>query len=444
MRAKLFAAAMLAMSMVSCNLLLDTPAVKDPIKVSSPQPSNQITKVSLTEEEADYVDAGNELTFRLLPVLSRSLVGEKSFIFSPLSIQYALGMTANGASGETMEQIVSTLGFGPDIDKLNTLCNKLLNQLPAVDLGVTLKLADAILVNDEYPLLPSFKDKVESTYYAAVENMSFEDPSYVAARINDWASRNTNGLIDKMLDASDISPAAIAFLMNALYFKAPWVPKGSDPLFMKESTTNKAFYPGGCDVIEVPTMFTSRWLKYADLGDFRILEIPYASGKFAMYILLPEGEVVGDQPDEVPAKYGIASLLKDFPTLDWKGILSKMDYRDVILALPKFETSSYYRLNDALKGLGMTRAFTSAAEFDRMFEDPSVQACIDMVIQKARISVTEWGTEAAAVTVVGMKNTSVGPGEEPPVKFTCDHPFAYLIAEKTSGAILFAGAYLGN
>jgi serpin B len=96
-----------------------------------------------------------------------------------------------------------------------------------------------------------------------------------------------------------------------------------------------------------------------------------------------------------------------------------------------------------LQKLGMTQAFTSAAQFDRMFADPAVQACIDMVIQKARISVTEWGTEAAAVTVVGMMESSAY-NPEPPVDFICNHPFAYLIAEKTSGTILFAGAYCGN
>ena len=418
--------------------------VKDPIQVSSPQPTTQITKVSLTAEEAACVEAGNELTFRMFPMMPEIQQAWKSFIFSPLSIQYALGMTANGASGETLDQIVSALGFGTDIDNLNALCNKLLNELPAVDLSVKLKLADAILVNDKYPLLPAFKEKVESTYYAAVENMSFADPEAVAARINDWASRNTNGLITKMLDAGDISPLALSFLMNALYFKAPWVRDGSDPRFMKESTREKEFYPGGCNVLTVPMMHTSGYYNYADFGDFGVLELPYANGKFAMYILLPEGVIAGDQPDTVPNVYQFENLMKDFPTLDWKGIISKMKQRNVILSLPKFETSSGYRLNDALEQLGIKRAFTSAAQFDRMFADPTVEACIDMVIQKARISVTEWGTEAAAVTVVGMKNTSMGPDMDPPVQFICDHPFAYLIAEKTSGTILFAGAYMGN
>lgn len=446
MKARFIAAVLLAGCVAACNP--DQIKVKDPIKVSSPQPKEQITKVSLTTQEAAMVGYGNELTFKMLPLLRE---GNKSFIFSPLSIQYALGMTANGASGETLAQMLGALGFWDkdqelvpsDIQAMNSLCNKLLNELPAVDLDVKLQLADAILVNDLYPLHPDFKQLVESTYYAAVENMSFDDPTYVAARINEWASRNTNGLINKMLEASDIDPSALAFLMNALYFKAPWVPRNSDPLFMKESTRDQEFFTGGCDATIVPTMHAYRNFRYADLDSFRVLEIPYASGKFAMYILLPEGEYGGDMPEAMPYIYTFSSLLKDFPTLDWKAILSKLDYRTVNLSLPRFETSSSYRLNDSLQKLGMTQAFTSASQFDRMFADPAVQACIDMVIQKARISVTEWGTEAAAVTVVGMKESSAY-NPEPPVDFICDHPFAYLIAEKTSGTILFAGAYCGN
>ena len=419
------------------------PAVKDPIMVASPQPTEQITKVSLSEQEQGYVSAGNSMAFNLFSRLAKAQ-GGKSFIYSPLSIQYALGMTANGASDETLEQIVSALGFGEDIESLNTFCNKLLNQLPAVDLGVKLSLADAILVNELYPLLPAFKQKVESTFYAAVENMPFTDPALVAARINDWSNRNTAGLIDKMLDPSDIGPQDIAYLMNALYFKAPWVPEGAEPLFKEEVTSNQYFYSGGCDVTEVPTMQCSHSFRYAQKDGFQVLEMPYAHGKFAMYILLPEGEYVGDLPDDVPEKYTFSSLMKDLPSLDWNGIVASLKERDVILKLPRFETSSSFELNSVLQALGITRAFSGDAQFDRMFADETVRAAISRVIQKARIKVIEGGTEAAAVTVVGMKNTSAPIGEDEPVRFICNHPFAYLIAEKTSGAILFMGAYKGN
>ena len=136
--------------------------------------------------------------------------------------------------------------------------------------------------------------------------------------------------------------------------------------------------------------------------------------------------------------------MKDLPTMDWNGIVASLKEREVILKLPRFETSSSFELNSVLQALGITRAFSGDAQFDRMFADESVRAAISRVIQKARIKVIEGGTEAAAVTVVGMKNTSAPIGEDEPVRFICNHPFAYLIAEKTSGAILFMGAFKGN
>lgn len=176
--------------------------VKDPITIQSPVPTEQITKVTLDETQKGYVEAGNMMAFRFLGEMFKN----ENLVCSPLSLQYAMAMTANGASGQTRQEIIDFLGYGEDgIDALNEYSKILLEQLPAVDLDVTLKVTDALLVNDLFPLLPSFKETVENHYYAAVENMDFSDPAKVAARINEWASRNTEGFIDNILSESEIS-----------------------------------------------------------------------------------------------------------------------------------------------------------------------------------------------------------------------------------------------
>lgn len=180
---------------------------KDSNQISSPTPTEQITKVTLNETQQGYVAAGNAMAFRFLKEMYKG----ESLILSPLSLQYALAMTANGASGETLQEIIDFLGYGDErIDALNEYCRILLEQLPAVDLDVDLKVTDALLVNEEYKLLQSFKQTVQDNYYAAVDNMDFSDSEQVAARINDWAKRNTNGFIDKILDPKDLSPEAAA------------------------------------------------------------------------------------------------------------------------------------------------------------------------------------------------------------------------------------------
>ena len=411
--------------LLSCSI---SEAVKDPITIQSPVPTEQITKVTLDETQKGYVDAGNRMAFRFLG----EMFDNENLVCSPLSLQYALAMTANGASGQTRQEIIDFLGYGEeDIDALNEYSKTLLEQLPAVDLDVTLKVTDALLVNDKFPLLPSFKETVENNYYAAVDNMDFSDPEQVAARINEWASRNTDGFIDNILSASEISEDAVAYIMNALYFKAKWAGSEYDPMFESDATKPEDFHLSDGSTIKVDMMRNMRWHQYAEMDGYKVLAIPYAGYKYYMYILLP------DEND-------INGLIEKLKTTSWSDILSKMKSdAEVYIRIPKFEIENKYNLNDALQALGVTRPFQSGmAEFDMMFQpkQPKYYYWIEKVIQKARIKVSEKGTEAGAVTIVEMDGVAEAPGDEPKkVFFYADRPFVFVIGEKTSGTILFEG-----
>ena len=411
--------------LLSCSI---SEAVKDPITIQSPVPTEQITKVTLDETQKGYVDAGNRMAFRFLG----EMFDNENLVCSPLSLQYALAMTANGASGQTRQEIIDFLGYGEeDTDALNEYSKTLLEQLPAVDLDVTLKVTDALLVNDKFPLLPSFKETVENNYYAAVDNMDFSDPEQVAARINEWASRNTDGFIDNILSASEISEDAVAYIMNALYFKAKWAGGEYDPMFESNATKPEDFHLSDGSTIKVDMMRNMRWHQYAEMDGYKVLAIPYAGYKYYMYILLP------DEND-------INGLIGKLKTTSWSDILSKMKSdAEVYIRIPKFEIENKYNLNDALQALGVTRPFQSGmAEFDMMFQpkQPKYYYWIEKVIQKARIKVSEKGTEAGAVTIVEMDGVAEAPGDEPKkVYFYADHPFVFVIGEKTSGTILFEG-----
>lgn len=411
--------------LLSCSI---SEAVKDPITIQSPVPTEQITKVTLDETQKGYVDAGNRMAFRFLG----EMFDNENLVCSPLSLQYALAMTANGASGQTRQEIIDFLGYGEeDIDALNEYSKTLLEQLPAVDLDITLKVTDALLVNDKFPLLPSFKETVENNYYAAVDNMDFSDPEQVAARINEWASRNTDGFIDNILSASEISEDAVAYIMNALYFKAKWAGGEYDPMFESNATKPEDFHLSDGSTIKVDMMRNMRWHQYAEMDGYKVLAIPYAGYKYYMYILLP------DEND-------INGLIEKLKTTSWSDILSKMKSdAEVYIRIPKFEIENKYNLNDALQALGVTRPFQSGmAEFDMMFQpkQPKYYYWIEKVIQKARIKVSEKGTEAGAVTIVEMDGVAEAPGDEPKkVSFYADHPFVFVIGEKTSGTILFEG-----
>ena len=424
--------AVAAMAAVSCDVTENgnEPEVKDPFTISSPSPTEPVSRVELTEAQQGYVRAGNGMAFRLMDQLYKG----ESLVCSPLSLQYALAMTANGASDETLQEIIDFLGYGDDgIDALNEYCRILLEQLPAVDLDVKLKVTDALLVNDNFPLLPDFRQKMEDYYYAAVDNMDFSDPDQVAARINEWARRSTDGFIDKVLDRRDISDLAAAFLMNALYFKAKWAGGKYDPMFEKEFTAKEDFTLPDGSKKKVDMMPTESRFAYGEFEGFRALALPYAGGKFHMYFLLPDG----NDP---------AALTKALKEVSWNDILSslKTDSK-VYVKIPKFSIENKLNLNDDLQELGIKKAFRRGADFYDMFvPHDGYYFWIGSVIQKAKIAVAEWGTEAAAVTVVQMYGENAMHEEEPPKYFYADHPFAFIIGEAGSGTILFEGVYTGK
>jgi serpin B len=371
------------------------------------------------------------MSFRFL----KEIYSGENLICSPLSLQYAISMAANGASGETLQEIIDFLGYGEEgIEALNEYSKTLLEQLPAVDLDVTLKVTDALLVNDDFPLLPSFKKTVEDNYYAAVDNMDFSDPEQIAARINDWAERNTNGFINKVLEPSEISVDAVAYIMNALYFKAKWAGDEYEPMFREEGTKPEDFRLNDGNTIKADMMRNTRYHEYAEMDGYKVLVLPYAKGKFNMYILLP------DEND-------IDGLMDKLQTTSWSDIRANLKQDAIVhVRLPKFNIENKYNLNNVLNGLGVRKAFESAsAEFDRMFElKDGYDYWISKVIQKSRISVSEWGTEAGSVTIIDMEATSPGPdGPEPKeVYFYADHPFVFIIGEETSGTILFEGVVM--
>ena len=397
--------------------------------VFSPTPTEEISRVSLSEKQTEYVNTSNDMAFKLI----NKLYNDDNLVCSPLSLQYAMAMTANGASGETLEEITSFLGFeANEMNELNRFYKILLEQLPAVDLDITLKAVDALLVNDKFPLLPSYKNLVEDNYYAAVENMDFSNPSDVVTRLNEWAGLNTNGVINNIINPEELSDYAAAYILNALYFKAEWEGSVDNPMFIESNTESADFQLSNGTAISAEMMKSVRYYQYAEMDGYKVLVLPYAQGKYNMYVLLP------DEND-------INGLIEKIQQTTWSEILANLKQdAEVHVQLPKFEIENKFNLAETLISLGVEKVFQREdAELDNIFDiklahDPKVW--IEKIIQQTKISVDERGTEAASVSIEEIGATSPGPGEDPKiVYFHADHPFMFVIGEETSGTILFEG-----
>ena len=328
-------------------------------------------------------------------------------------------MTLNGAQGETAAEICKVLGYGAgETDAVNAYALEMLNQLPRLDKRTKLTIANAIFVDNGYPLLGAYESALRKYYAAEVDNLDFSDNAATLKRINDWCSKNTGGLFKKVLDKVD--PDVQAYLLNAMYFKSRWAEQ-----FDKKNTSQEEFYNSSCEPTPLPMMKQTKKFNYTENERFQAVRLPYGNGAFSMIVLLPKtGFEVSD----------ITAYLKN---TDWEAFRRQMSRAEVDLWLPKFETTYHIDLNELLSAMGMPLAFNpSGADFGAM---ASPSPYLSAVTQDAIIKVDEEGTEAAVVSKAHFgKATDAGFDH---VIFHADHPFLYLIAEQSSGAVLFAGRF---
>lgn len=375
--------------------------------------------ISLTNDQQKLVMSNNDFAFNLF----RKARNEESQILSPLSITYALGMLNNGATGETLKQINTVLGFGDaGADAINNFCLKMLTEAPGLDEQTKVMIANTIYFNKAkgYELKDDFVSKAKQYYDAVPESRDFNDGETLNV-INKWANDHTEGMIPEILKEDEFDPMAVSYLLNALYFKGTWTLK-----FDAKETKNEMFN----GVCEVPMMhLKEKELTYTENNECQALTLPYGNGAYQMTILLPlEGKSIND-------------VLKGLTAEKWQQNYQWMDEAIVDVKLPRFETKTEINLKEIMSDLGMPNAFIyGTAEF------PGFCTCediyIDLMKQVAKIKVNEEGTEAAAVTIIGVKDSAV---QEPRyVKFYADRPFLYVISERSTGSIFFMGQYMGE
>lgn len=388
--------------------------------------NNERTPITLTRAEQELVTSNNDFAFNLFRLAGPRKIWvedpEKSTILSPISITYALGMLNNGAAGETLQQINKVLGFN-NADEVNAFCKKMLTEAPHLDKLTKVQIANNIYVNKYYTLNPVFVEKANDYYNAQPETRDFADGKTLDV-INQWASDHTEKMIEEVLNEKEFKPDAVSYLLNTIYFKGVWAEK-----FKKEETKEEEFKPAGK---KVPMMHQKEKLLYADKGDYEALQLPYGNGAYSMTILLPK---------EGKTTYDIAQGLtaESWKTMWQSGVPDEGALVDV--KLPRFETNTDLDLVETMSLLGMPNAFDPhKAEFPDFCNVPTY---IELMKQVARIKVSEEGTEAAAVTVIGMGTMASLPSEPIHVNFHANHPFIYIISEQSTGAIFFIGHYTG-
>lgn len=383
----------------------------------TPPPLPDREDILLTRSEQEMVSKGNEFAFSLFREVSRN-DNKDNVLISPLSAGMALAMLNNGAAGNTMEQIKSTLGFNDySLKEMNNYYNKMSKGLFLVDTSTDFNLANSIWIDEEFPIKEPFAKINRETYDSEIHNIDFGSPVTLNV-INKWCADKTKNKIPNLLD--QLSSSTKLLLINALYFKGTWKDK-----FEKKNTSKKEFTNIDGSKATVDMMQNKKDLLYGYDNTFRFVELPYGNEAFSMVILLPE------------KNKNINSLIENFEINHWNEIKKRLLKTEVDLELPRFKIEYGKYFNDELINMGMESAFTPAANFSNISDVPLHVA---FVLQKTVIEVNEEGTEAAASTAIGMEMYDPGPIQKPEaVKFHVDRPFIYMIKEKSTGAILFVG-----
>ena len=380
-----------------------------------------------TATQGEMADNNNDFACNLFRTIYEQKHGNGSFIMSPISVSYLLGMLNAGAEGETQRQIIDVLGLNGSVNEINSYFKKVMDEASTVDSTVTIKIANSIDVNSarNYRLIPEYKADIQKYYNAQIDAFDFGNGSNVDI-INNWCDTHTDGMIPKIIDSLD--PEAAMYLLNAVFFKASWTDK-----FDPKDTRNRIFTKQDGTILEHKMMHVAIKAAYGSNNLCKMLRLPYGNGSYSMYVLLPhEGKTVGDIIQSLSAQQ-----LEQQRT-------QEMTIHNVDIMMPRFTTENEIGLEQVLSSMGMPLAFNPlAAQFSKMIKDEELW--VSMMKQKAKIEVNEKGTKASAVTIAkGVTKSLMGGNRPMHVEFHATRPFVYYIIDNSTGAIYFMGTYCGE
>lgn len=407
-----------ASAFVSCFALIGLSACSFHRNLAIAQPPTETSSPTMSSTmNSQLTTANQQFGFKLFSQLLQQ-DSEQNLMMSPTSVAIALSMLYNGASGETQQEIARTLGVQElSVETLNQANAELKAVLEAADPQVTLAIANSLWGNQNVVFQPSFLQRMQTFYHAEVETLDFNHPSAVNL-INAWVNRSTEGKISAILD--EVRPEDLLFLINAVYFKGEW-----QQAFDAANTRDRSFTLLDGRTKQHPLMSQTGNFYYQENEHFQAVSLPYGNGRLRMDIFLPQAD---------------GSLLQFYQEFiaeqNWNAIMTRFIRRDGTVELPRFRYEYETRLNDALQALGMLTAFDpNMADLSGLSEQDSF---VNEVRHKTFIEVNEEGTEAAAVTSIGIQVTSAQIPIEP-FTMTVDRPFFYVIRDTQSGAILFMG-----
>ncbi|KOB78425.1 Serpin-32 [Operophtera brumata] len=347
--------------------------------------------------------------------------GKSNKAISPVSVWSLFSLLAEGSSGQTFQELVKELRLPTDLRATQALHLATNNLLKSDFQDVLLKGKSAMFSDCSLQIHPEFCEAATS-YSTDIYSVDPKNTTKLAHDINYYICLATEGRITHAVQEENLENLRL-ILVDALYFKANWTYP-----FDSTQTREEAFYDyQGKTIGSVNMMYHKAPHNFGDANEIQatVLEMTYGKNEeFSMHLLLPfEGT-------------SIKKLLSNLAAqpLSWiNDIRIEGDIPEIDVYVPRFKISSKSDLIPPLQYLGIQSIFdVQRAELPGVSDSPLF---ISSAAQNVDIEVTEEGTVAAAATVVGLQDRILGQ------RFEANRDFVFLITERKSNLILFAGVY---
>ncbi|XP_044728956.1 serpin B3-like [Chrysoperla carnea] len=385
--------------------------IKFDLSTSQVLTSNDIRKRNQEKIEQLFVTQ-NKFQFLLFQLINSEHSNE-NIIFSPYSVYRLLSLAYYVSNGTTQQKFHDALRIPANQDKIDALhgerYDNTLNKRHNKKNYYQLLSANRIYV----PLNSNIDPRVQRLIKHSLKEVDFRNPEKAAKKINNWIEKQTHEQIKDALKPDQIENIDL-ILINAVYFKGTW-----ENIFDEQSTKpDQEFHMENGEIRSTPMMFQINEFRFRRFKNYEMLELPYQGNDISMYILLPSKQS------------SVSEVLNSLTIEDLLLSTTQLREKTVEVSIPKFSIKSDFDLTTTLQRFGFDDVINKP--IDLSFVRPNYESEIESIIHKAAISVDEVGTVASAVTFALIPRML-------PTYFICSRPFIYLIQNKRTKHIFFAG-----
>lgn len=375
--------------------------------------------LKLTDAQRNIKNAHNRFAFELMGKALETGAITGNDCISPVSLYQLLSMAANGDSGETAAQILKLiLGEDKTLEQLNDFNKLVITGLAATDASVSVKYSNSVWLDKDLVINKDFAKKIGNFYKADSKSLALNTEE-AKEQINEWCKTKTEGVINPFLDQR-LSGVTVA-LLNATYFSGNW----SEP-FEKEITQSAEFHNVDGKVSTVDMMCQSAEMQYGEYKGAKVASKTFGEGNFEMVFILP-----AETADYKEFVSGLSS--------NYEALMQTMSSKTVVFRAPRFEAESSCDMTNLFKTIGLDKMYSRG--FDQII-DNGAPLVVNTILHKVKFKVDESGAEGAAVSAILMDG-ACGMEDSDIKEITLNRPFIYLVRDRNSEVILFAGLATG-